>query len=91
MNMTPTGIAVLISSVAGNGTAATVDGTTTSASFTDMGGVVMVGAYAYVGTRGAIRRVNKATGRAPPWPARPLKQMGQSMETLITPASTSTV
>ncbi|MFN2502913.1 MAG: hypothetical protein ABR540_01535 [Acidimicrobiales bacterium] len=42
--MTPTGIAVLISSVAGDGTAATVDGTTTSVSFTDMGGVVMVGA-----------------------------------------------
>ncbi len=53
-----------VSSVAGNGLDATVNGTGASASFKAMGGTVVVGGYAYVATAGAIRRVDMATGEA---------------------------
>ncbi|MEW6059526.1 MAG: DUF6531 domain-containing protein [Actinomycetota bacterium] len=46
---------------AGNGTNATVDGIGTAASFKQMGGVVVVDDYAYVGTSGSIRKVDLAT------------------------------
>jgi len=53
---------------AGNGTNATVDGTGTSASFKDMGGVEVVrdgsgNPFAYVATTGSIRKVNLQTGQ----------------------------
>jgi len=52
-----------IQAFAGNGTNATVDNSTgTSAEFKAMGGVVVVGSYAYVGTVGAIRQVNLSSG-----------------------------
>ena len=50
-----------VSTHAGSGTNATVNGTGTAASFTDMGGVAVTGGHAYLGTVGAIRRVNLAT------------------------------
>jgi RHS repeat-associated protein len=46
---------------AGNGANATVDETGTSASFRTMGGVAIVGGFAYVGTHGAIRKVDLET------------------------------
>jgi hypothetical protein len=53
---------------AGNGTNATVDGTGTSASFKDMGGVEVVqdgsgNPFAYVATTGSIRKVNLQTAQ----------------------------
>ncbi len=48
----------LVSTWAGSGTNATVDGTGASASFRTMGGVVVVGSFAYVGTTGSIRKVD---------------------------------
>ncbi len=51
-----------VTTLAGDGTWATVDGTGTSASFKDMGGVVVVGGYAYVGTEGSIRKVDVSSG-----------------------------
>jgi hypothetical protein len=47
---------------AGSGTVATTDGTGPAASFKDMGGVAVVSGFAYVGTVGAIRKVNLSTG-----------------------------
>lgn len=51
-----------VSTAAGNGTKANVDGTATAASFTETRGVTLAGAYAYVGARSAIRRFHMATG-----------------------------
>lgn len=51
-----------VTTFAGNGTDATADGTGTGASFRDMGGVVVMGNFAYVATTGSIRKVNLATG-----------------------------
>ena len=51
-----------VSTLAGSGTNATVDGTGSGASFTSMGGVVVVGGYAYVGTLGSIRKVDVSSG-----------------------------
>jgi len=46
---------------AGNGTNATVDGTGSAASFRDMGGAAIIGAFGYVGTTGSIRKVDLST------------------------------
>lgn len=51
-----------VSTVAGDGTNANVDGTGTGASFAAPDKVVVVGGYAYVAAGGAIRKVNLATG-----------------------------
>lgn len=51
-----------VTTFAGNGANATFDGTGTGAGFKDMGGVAIVGGYGYVGTTGAIRKVNLTTG-----------------------------
>jgi RHS repeat-associated protein len=52
-----------VATVAGNGTAATVDHATgLSASFKAMGGVVLVGSTAYVGTTGSVRAVGLGAG-----------------------------
>jgi len=50
-----------VTTFAGNGTNATVDGTGTAASFQAMGGAVVVGGAAYVATVGAIRKVDLTT------------------------------
>jgi RHS repeat-associated protein len=52
----------LVSTLAGSGTNATTDGSGSSASFQQMGGVVVVSGYAYVGTNGSIRKVNVSSG-----------------------------
>ncbi len=51
-----------VSTLAGDGVDLTTNGTGTSAEFTYMGGVVVVGGYAYVGTLGSIRKVDVSTG-----------------------------
>jgi RHS repeat-associated protein len=51
-----------VSTFAGSGTNATVDGTGTAASFKTMGGAVVVGGYSYIGTSGAIRKVDLSSG-----------------------------
>lgn len=51
-----------VSTAAGNGTKANVDGSATAASFTETRGVTIAGAYAYVGSGSAIRRIHMATG-----------------------------
>ncbi|MGH7180148.1 MAG: hypothetical protein ACREJC_22410, partial [Tepidisphaeraceae bacterium] len=51
-----------VTTVAGNGLDATVDGTGASASFRRLGGVVVVGGYAYTLSAGAVRRTDVATG-----------------------------
>ncbi len=51
-----------VTTLAGNGTWATTDGTGAAAEFKDMGGVVVVGGYAYVGTEGSIRKVGASSG-----------------------------
>jgi RHS repeat-associated protein len=51
-----------VSTLAGSGSNATVDGTGSAASFKTMGGVVVVGGYAYVGTSGAIRKADLSSG-----------------------------
>ena len=48
--------------MAGNGADATVDGSATTASFKQMSGVAVAGGFAYVGTSGAVRRLELATG-----------------------------
>ncbi len=53
----------LVSTFAGSGTSATVDGTGSGASFKDMGGSVVVSGAAYVSTTGAVRRVDLATAQ----------------------------
>jgi RHS repeat-associated protein len=52
----------LVSTLAGSGTNATVDGTGSGVSFKYMGGVVVVGGFAYVGTTGSIRKVDLSSG-----------------------------
>lgn len=62
MNVTLSANPAAVTTVAGNGLDANVDAEGASASFRAMGGAVVVGGYAYVGTQGAIRRVDTATG-----------------------------
>lgn len=51
-----------VTTFAGSGASGTADGTGTAASFTTMGNSVVVGGFAYVGTSGAIRKVDLSTG-----------------------------
>jgi RHS repeat-associated protein len=51
-----------VSTLAGDGSNGTLDGTGTGAHFSDMGGSVVVGNFAYVATTGSIRKVDLATG-----------------------------
>lgn len=51
-----------LSTVAGNGTRATVDGAGAAASFKDFGGIAIVGQASYVTTSGSIRRVERSSG-----------------------------
>ncbi|HZQ28304.1 MAG TPA: DUF6531 domain-containing protein, partial [Acidimicrobiales bacterium] len=51
-----------VTTFAGNGTNATTDGTGTAASFQNMGGTVVVGTSAYVGTVGSVRKVDTVSG-----------------------------
>ncbi|MDQ1436911.1 MAG: hypothetical protein QOK43_540 [Acidimicrobiaceae bacterium] len=51
-----------VTTTAGSGTNANVDGTGTAAAFANMSGVVTVGGYGHVGTVGAIRKVNLTSG-----------------------------
>jgi RHS repeat-associated protein len=47
-----------VTTFAGDGQVETVDGVGTAARFSDMGGSVVVGGYAYIATTGAIRKVD---------------------------------
>lgn len=52
----------VVSTVAGDGTDATIDGVGDGASFRAMGGVTHAGGFVYVATEGSIRKVDPATG-----------------------------
>ncbi|MCP4305072.1 MAG: hypothetical protein GY788_09400 [bacterium] len=52
----------MVSTIAGNGTAATVDGTGSAASFQNLRDVVVVDGFAYVAQQTVIRKVDLATG-----------------------------
>lgn len=51
-----------VTTFAGNGANATINGTGTAASFAAMGGAARVGASLYIGSAGTIRTVDTATG-----------------------------
>ena len=53
-----------VTTLAGNGLDGSAEGVGSSASFREMGGVVRVGNVVYVGTNGAVRRIDEATGAA---------------------------